>query len=88
VSYLSVKDRKHVTNVFTLKQFLKSSEKCLPDQIKINVAEHRGSLSTTEPDPDDRWIRNPFSGEEIHKIQGLSEEEQDKIVDLSIQKTF
>jgi hypothetical protein len=33
-------------------------------------------------------MRNPFNGEGIHKTQGLSEEEQDQIVDLSIQKTF
>lgn len=43
----------------TLKQFLESLEKSLPDQIKSNVSEHLRSLVTTfmeyfsEPDPDD-----------------------------------
>nr|XP_034997000.1 zinc finger BED domain-containing protein 5-like [Zootoca vivipara] len=66
-------ENKSLTNFSTLKQFLESSEESLPEQIKINVAEHLRSLATTfreyfpEPDPDDRWIRNPFSCEDIHK---------------------
>jgi hypothetical protein len=45
---------------FPLKQFLESSEESLPDQIKMNVAEHLRSLATTfreyfpKPDPDNR----------------------------------
>jgi hypothetical protein len=50
---------------FTLKQFLESSEESFPDQIKINVAEHL------------RCLRNTFTCKEIHKIQGVTEEEQD-----------
>lgn len=82
-------ENESLTKFSTLKQFLESSEESLPDQIKINVAEHLRSLATTfkeyfsEPDSDDRWIRNPFSCEEIDKIQGLTEEEQDQLVDLS-----
>ncbi|XP_046984181.1 zinc finger BED domain-containing protein 5-like [Schistocerca americana] len=82
-------ENESLTNFSTLKQFLESSEESLPDQIKINVAEHLRSLATIfreyfpEPDPDDRWIQNPFSCEEIDKIQGLTEEEQDQLVDLS-----
>lgn len=77
------------TNFPTLKQFLESSEERLPEQIKSNVAEHLHNLATTfreyfpEPDPDDSWIRNPFSCQEIEQIQGLTEEEQDQLVELS-----
>src|SRR5690606_37712538 len=37
----------------------------------------------SEPDPYDSWIPNPFSCVEIDKIRGLSENEQDQLVDLS-----
>lgn len=76
-------------NFPTLKQFLESSEESLPDQIKSNVAEHLRNLATTfreyfpEPDPDNSWIRNPFSCQIIEQIKGLTEEEQDQLVDLS-----
>ncbi|KAK9688287.1 hypothetical protein QE152_g35656 [Popillia japonica] len=33
-------------------------------------------------DPDDSWIRNPFSCQEIEKIHGFREDEQDQLVDL------
>lgn len=77
------------TNFPTLKQFLESSEDSLPDQIKSNIVEHLRSLATTfreyfpEPDPDDSWIRNPFICQDVEKIQALTEEEQDLLVDLS-----
>lgn len=77
------------TNFPNLKQFLESTEESLPDPIKINAAEHLRSLATTfriyfpEPDPDDSWIRNPFNCQAIEQIHGLTEEEQDKLVDLS-----
>ncbi|KAL1460272.1 hypothetical protein WDU94_012193 [Cyamophila willieti] len=70
-------------------KFLESTEESLPDLIKINAAEHLRSLATTfriyfpEPDPDDSWIRNPFNCQAIEQIHGLTEEEQDKLVDLS-----
>ncbi|XP_050518904.1 zinc finger BED domain-containing protein 5-like [Diabrotica virgifera virgifera] len=69
--------------------FLESAEQSLPDPIKINAAEHLRSLATTfriyfpEPDPDDGGIRNPFSCQAIEQIQGLKEEEQDKLLDSS-----
>ncbi|XP_072399223.1 zinc finger BED domain-containing protein 5-like [Diabrotica undecimpunctata] len=84
-----VKKCQLLTNFPNLKQFLESAEQSLPDLIKINAAEHLRSLATTfriyfhEPDPDDGWIRNPFSCQAIEQIQGLTEEEQDKLVDLS-----
>lgn len=82
-------EKESFTNFPTLKQFLESSEESLPEQIKSNVAEHLHSLATTfreyfpEPDPGDSWIRNPFSCQVIKKIQVLTEEEQDQLVDLS-----
>ncbi|KAK9710068.1 hypothetical protein QE152_g26229 [Popillia japonica] len=82
-------EKESFTNFPTLKQILKSSEDSLLDQIKGNGAEHLCSLATTfreyfpEPDPDDSWIRNPFSCQEIEKIHGLTEDEQDQRVDLS-----
>ncbi|KAK9701124.1 hypothetical protein QE152_g30803 [Popillia japonica] len=82
-------EKESFTNFPTLKQFLESLEDSLPDQIKGNVAEHLRSLATTfreyfpEPDPGDSWIRNPFSCQEIEKLHGLTEDEQDQLVDLS-----
>ncbi|KAK9744360.1 hypothetical protein QE152_g7841 [Popillia japonica] len=82
-------EKESFTNFPTLKQFLESSEESFPDQIKGNVAEHLRSLATTfrkyfpQPDPDDSWIRNPFSCQEIEKIHDLIEDEQDQLVDLS-----
>lgn len=53
------------------------------------MTEHLRNMSHTlreyfpEPNPNDRWIRNPFSCPDIEKISSLSEEEQDQLVDLS-----
>ncbi|XP_072395003.1 zinc finger BED domain-containing protein 5-like [Diabrotica undecimpunctata] len=82
-------ENKSFTNCPNLKQFLEAAEQSLPDPIKINAAEHLRSLATTfriyfpEPDPDDGWIRNFVSYQAIEQIQGLTDEEQDKLVDLS-----
>lgn len=82
-------EKESFTNFPTMKQFLESSDESLPEQIRSNAAEHLHSLATTfreyfpEPDSGDSWIRNPFTCQEIEKIQGLTEEEQDQLVDLS-----
>ncbi|XP_072401166.1 zinc finger BED domain-containing protein 5-like [Diabrotica undecimpunctata] len=77
------------TNFPNLRQFSEHAEQSLPDPIKINAAERLRSLATTfrmyfsETDPNDGWIRNPFSCQAIEQIQGLTEKEQDKLMDLS-----
>lgn len=82
------------TNFPNLKQFLESSEESLPDQIKCIVAEHLRTLASIfreyfpESEPGDSRIQNPFSCQVIDKLQDLTKEEQDQLVDLSSRSTI
>uniref|UniRef100_A0A2S2QJW1 Zinc finger BED domain-containing protein 5 n=1 Tax=Sipha flava TaxID=143950 RepID=A0A2S2QJW1_9HEMI len=69
------------------KLFLESSCECLSQEVKSKISEHLLSMAKIlrkyfhQPDPNNTWIRNPFSCD-IEKIKNLSEQEQDELIDL------
>jgi hypothetical protein len=69
----------------TLQAF--SSCECLSQEVKSKISEHLLSMTKIlgkyfyQPDPKNTWIRNLFFYV-IEKIENISEQEQDELIDL------
>ncbi|XP_050528105.1 zinc finger BED domain-containing protein 5-like [Daktulosphaira vitifoliae] len=80
-------EKNSFSNFPTLQSFLESSCECLSQEVKSEISEHLLSKAKIlrkyfhQPDPNNTWIRNPFSCD-IEKIENLSEQEQDELIDL------
>ncbi|KAL4126234.1 hypothetical protein QTP88_010460 [Uroleucon formosanum] len=80
-------EKNSFSNFPTLQSFLESSCECLSREVKSEISEHLLSMAKIlrkyfhQPDPNNTWIRNPFSCD-IEKIENLSEQEQDELIDL------
>jgi len=80
-------EKNSFSNFPTLQAFLESSCECLSQEVKCEISEHLLSVTKIlrkyfhQPDPNNTWIRNPFSCD-IEKIENLSEQEQDELIDL------
>ncbi|XP_025192680.1 zinc finger BED domain-containing protein 5-like [Melanaphis sacchari] len=80
-------EKNSFSNFPTLQSFLESSRECLSQEVKSEISEHLLSMAKIlrkyfhQPDPNNTWIRNPFHCD-IEKIENLSEQEQDELIDL------
>lgn len=80
-------EKNSFSNFPTLQSFLESSCECLSQEVKSEISEHLLSMAKIlrkyfhQPDPNNTWIRNPFHCD-IEKIENLSEQEQDELIDL------
>ncbi|KAL5246209.1 hypothetical protein ACI65C_013617 [Semiaphis heraclei] len=80
-------EKNSFSNFPTLQSFLESSCECLSQEVKSEISEHLLSMAKIlrkyfhQLDPNNTWIRNPFHCD-IEKIENLSEQEQDELIDL------
>lgn len=84
-------EKNSLSNFPTLQNFLKleSADNKLSEKVKTEISEHLKTLAVSmrdyfpAPDPQNSWIRNPFTSANKVEDLNLTDEEEDHFIDLT-----